>query len=162
MLPSDETNAKAALALEILPMPATKRRASYDAWSEDRLGGAMARIEELKATMNAHIHNTSTIVVEAEVAALHSAAEAMQHDAAKHREFDARARKAPVPNRPSAPPPPPGSDTDDAMMTQGPADAVATQHKNPSSLAEVAGAAGMTAPSGFGSHDVDPPPERSL
>ena len=75
-------------------MPVTKRSASDHAWNKDRLGGARARVEELKVKMNAHLHINSTIVFEADVAALHSAAKFMQRDSTKHREFDARAKES--------------------------------------------------------------------
>ena len=80
------------MSLDISSMPATKRRASDDSWNKNRLDGARARVEELKATINAHLHSTFIIVFEADVTALHCTAEAMHLDATKHREYDARAK----------------------------------------------------------------------
>lgn len=74
-LPTKKANAKAETELDIPAMPATKRRASDEAWNKERQGGARARVDNLKATMNEHLHITSTIVFEAYIAALHSAAE---------------------------------------------------------------------------------------
>ena len=84
-LPSKDANEKAAMALDIPSIPATKRRASDAAWNRDRLFEARERVEELKASMNARLHDTSNIAFEADVAALQSAAERMQSEASKHR-----------------------------------------------------------------------------
>lgn len=56
-------------------MPTTKRRSTYDACNKYRLGIARGRVEYLNATMNAHLHINSAIVFEADVTALHGAAE---------------------------------------------------------------------------------------
>ena len=88
-LPAHTANVNAAMALDIPAMLATKRRATDDAWNKDRLGEARAGVEELKATMNAHVLDISNAVFDANIAALHNAVDKMQHEAAKHREFDA-------------------------------------------------------------------------
>lgn len=53
--PFKEANAKAASALYIPSTPTTKRCAFDGAWNKYRLRGARARVEELKAAMNAHL-----------------------------------------------------------------------------------------------------------
>lgn len=77
-------------------------------------------MEKLNATMNAHLHINSDIFLEADVADIHSAAESMQHEAAKHRDFDARAKKAPTILSSSVPNPPTSTPTEGANMSQRP------------------------------------------
>lgn len=60
--PVGEANAKAAATLNIRPIPEKKRRATNDAWNKYRLGITRARVEYLKATMNAHAYNPSAFL----------------------------------------------------------------------------------------------------
>ena len=76
--PSLHANKKAAMALDIPSMQATKRRMSDAVWNQDLLGQSRARLKELKASMNARLHDASNILFEVDVAALHFAVEKMQ------------------------------------------------------------------------------------
>lgn len=69
--------------------------ATDDAWNKYILGVVRARVEELEATLNAHVHINLAIVFESDLTALHSTTDIMQHEAAKHRQFDARLRMVP-------------------------------------------------------------------
>lgn len=104
-------------------MPTNKRRDTDDAWNKNRLGKVRERVEGLKAAMNAHSHIPSAIVFDAGVAALHNAAEAMNHEALKHREFYARSKKVAGKNTAAALPPGP---TTDAKTTLQPSPEPAT------------------------------------
>lgn len=73
--------------------------------------------------MNAHLHIYSSSVFGADVAALHSAAETMQHDATRHREYDARAKKAAAHTRSNASTPAASTDSDGAKPTTRPTEA---------------------------------------
>lgn len=117
--------AKEATALDLLTMPATKRRATDESWNKDLLGNARARVEELKANINAQIHINSTTIFDADIAALHTSSENMRHEAAHHRELDASAKKTPTPTAPKAPSSPPipfnasNTPTAPSAITQG-------------------------------------------
>lgn len=94
-----------------------------------RLNEVGSRFEDIKATTNVRVHIPWEIVFDAEVAALHRAAEAMQHAEAKHREFDACAKKAynsatynapPAPSMVTTPTHPPATPTPDKTHAELP------------------------------------------